>query len=269
VTDSQRADAVPRVLVVTPTYNEKDNLAAVLGWLFAAQPTVDVLVVDDNSPDGTGLVADGLAASDPRIHVLHRAGKTGLGAAYLAGFRWGLERGYDVLVEMDADGSHPPGALAAMLAAVGGSAVGRGAGLGGAGLAIGSRWVSGGQVVDWPRRRRWLSRAGNAYTRVALGIPVRDATAGFRAYRADVLRGLPLEDVHSRGYCFQVDMALRVLDAGHAVVETPITFRERQSGESKMSGAIVIEAMARVTWWGLRRRVARVRRGMAHWTRRR
>lgn len=232
------------MLVVTPTYNEKDNLAPVLGDLFAAQPTVDVLIVDDDSPDGTGLVADGLAASDPRVHVLHRSAKHGLGAAYLTGFAWGLARGYDVIVEMDADRSHPPSALGSMLSAV----------AAGAGLAIGSRWIPGGRVVDWSTRRQWLSRAGNTYTRIALGIPVRDATAGFRAYRADVLRGLPLEDVQSRGYCFQVDMALRVLDAGHTVVETPITFRERQTGESKMSGAIVIEAMARVTWWGLKRR---------------
>ncbi|WP_157155304.1 polyprenol monophosphomannose synthase [Diaminobutyricimonas sp. LJ205] len=245
--ESSRGPAAARVLVITPTYNEKDNLAPVLERLFTAQPTVDVLVVDDNSPDGTGRVADGMAASDPRIQVLHRGGKQGLGAAYLAGFRWGLEHGYDVIVEMDADGSHPPSALAAMLTAV----------AEGAGLAIGSRWVPGGQVVNWAWPRRWLSRAGNGYTRIALRIPVRDATAGFRAYRADVLRQLPLEDVHSRGYCFQVDMALRVLDAGHRVAETPIIFREREHGESKMSGAIVFEAMARVTWWGLRRRFGR------------
>ncbi len=238
------------MLVITPTYNEKDNLVRVLGRLFAAQLTVDVLVVDDNSPDGTGLIADSLAASDARVHVLHRGGKHGLGAAYLAGFRWGLDRRYDVLVEMDADGSHPPDALSPMLPAV----------HNGAGLAIGSRWVPGGRVEDWSKRRELLSRAGNAYARLALGIPVHDATAGFRAYRGPLPAALPLGNVNSRGYCFQVDMALRVLDAGERVTETPIAFRERQAGESKMSSSIVLEAMLRVTWWGLRRRFS-CRRG--------
>ncbi|MET1042743.1 MAG: polyprenol monophosphomannose synthase [Microbacteriaceae bacterium] len=246
MSESTSGPTVPRVLVITPTYNEKDNLGPVLGRLFAVQPTVDVLVVDDNSPDGTGLIADSLATSDSRVHVLHRTGKQGLGAAYLAGFRWGLGRGYDVLVEMDADGSHPPDALSRMLDAV----------ANGAGLAIGSRWIPGGRVEDWSKRRELLSRAGNAYARMALAIPVHDATAGFRAYRAPVLDRLPLSEVNSRGYCFQVDMVLRVIDAGERVVETPITFRERQAGESKMSSSIVLEAMLRVTWWGVRRHLS-------------
>jgi dolichol-phosphate mannosyltransferase len=216
-------------------------------------PDAHVLVADDNSPDGTGRIADRLADADPHIHVLHRAGKEGLGAAYLAGFEWGLERGYDVLVEMDADGSHPPESLPSLLER-----------LRGADLVLGSRWVPGGRVVNWPRSREVLSRGGNAYVRLLLGVPLHDATGGFRAFRATTLRGLDLAKVESQGYCFQVDLAWRAVRSGFRVAEVPITFVERERGESKMSQHIVLEALLRVTEWGIRdlpRRVsARLRR---------
>jgi len=236
----------PQVLVVTPTYNEAGNIEATVAMIFAAAPTADVLIVDDASPDGTGEIADRLAA-DPRVTVLHRAGKEGLGRAYVAGFGRALERGYDVVVQMDADGSHPASALPALLAALAGDPD--------VGLAIGSRYVPGGGLADWAAGRRVLSRAGNAYARAMLRLGVRDVTAGYRAYRADVLRDLPLEDIDSRGYCFQIDMTLRTVEAGWRIVERPIEFRERTSGSSKMSKAIVLEAMWRVTLWGLMRPV--------------
>ena len=236
----------PRVLVVIPTYDERQTLPTTLPALRAAVPEAHVLVVDDNSPDGTGRIADALAADDSSVDVLHRPGKQGLGVAYLAGFAWGLERGFDVLVEMDADGSHRPQDLPLLLAA-----------LPGADCVIGSRWVPGGQVVNWPRSREALSRGGNAYIRLMLGMPVRDATAGFRAYRADVLRAVDLASVDSQAYCFQVDLTRRAIAAGFRVVEVPITFVEREFGESKMSRAIVAEAMAQVTTWGIRQRFGR------------
>lgn len=236
--------AAPRTLVVIPTYDERLTLPTTMAGLRAAVPDVDVLVVDDNSPDGTGAVADRLAADDPQVNVLHRPGKQGLGVAYLAGFDWGLARGYDVLVEMDADGSHRAQDLPMLLAA-----------LDRADCVIGSRWVPGGRVVNWPRSREALSRGGNAYTRAMLGMPVRDATAGFRAYRAEVLRGVDLASVDSQGYCFQVDLTRRALAAGFRVVEVPITFVEREQGVSKMSRAIVAEALAQVTVWGIRQRL--------------
>lgn len=259
------------MLVIMPTYNEADNLRGVIERVHAAAPFVHVLVIDDGSPDGTGSVADALAASDERNFVLHRPGKLGLGSAYVLGFGWGLERGYELLGEMDADGSHPPETLPRMIAAIG---AGRGDGVGGddsggagdseeiadAGLVIGSRRVPGAGVTNWPRHRVWLSRVGNTYARIALGISVRDSTAGFRVFRADVLRNIRLDEVDSKGYCFQVDMTLRVLDAGYRVVEVPIVFHEREHGESKMSRGIVLEAMWRVTVWALRRRL-RLRRG--------
>jgi dolichol-phosphate mannosyltransferase len=244
------ADATtPRVLVITPTYDEAGNLATTLAATFAAAPGVDVLVVDDASPDGTGRIADELAARDPRVTVLHRNGKQGLGRAYVAGFRIALERGYDVVVEMDADGSHPAEALPGLISALAEDAT--------VGLAIGSRYVPGGGLADWAAGRRLLSRAGNAYARALLRLGVRDVTAGYRAYRADVLRGLPLDEIDSRGYCFQIDMTLRTADAGWRIVERPIEFRERTSGRSKMSKAIVLEAMWRVTVWGLVRPLGR------------
>ena len=230
-----------QVLVIVPTYDEAENLAPIAARLRAAVPAVHLLVVDDGSPDGTGAIADGLAASDDHVHVLHRSVKAGLGAAYIAGFGWAREHGYDVVVEMDADGSHSPEQLPRLLAA-----------LEHADVVLGSRWVPGGEVVNWPRSREVLSRGGNAYTRVMLGLPLRDATGGYRAYRRVVLDGLPLHQVASQGYCFQVDLAWQAWRAGHEVVEVPITFVERERGESKMSRSIVAEALWRVTWWGVR-----------------
>jgi dolichol-phosphate mannosyltransferase len=234
------------VLVIIPTYNEKDNLGPIAQRLHEAVPGADLLVVDDNSPDGTGVLADELAAASDWVHVLHRAGKEGLGAAYLAGFRWARDKGYDVVVEMDADGSHAPEQLPRLLAA-----------LESADLVLGSRWVDGGQVRNWPKSRELLSRGGNAYTRIALGLPLRDATGGYRAYRRTVLDPLLDTGIASQGYCFQVDLAWQVWRAGHRVVEVPITFVERERGESKMSRAIVAEALWRVTVWGLRSRRSR------------
>jgi dolichol-phosphate mannosyltransferase len=236
-------------LVVLPTYDEVENLPIILGRLFAAVPDVHVLVVDDGSPDGTGRLAETMAADDERISVVHRTGKLGLGSAYVAGFGWGLERGYDVVVEMDADGSHPPEKLPEMIALVTAAAPGSPS------LAIGSRWVPGGSVVNWPVSRQVLSRGGNLYARLALGLRLKDVTAGFRAFTRESLEAMDLTGIDSKGYCFQVDMTLRVLDGGGRVVEVPIEFREREFGESKMSQAIVVEAMLRVTVWGLQRRL--------------
>lgn len=232
------------VLVIIPTFNEAENLAAIVGRLRASQPGADILVVDDNSPDGTGTIADDLS-----IHVLHRPIKEGLGAAYLAGFDWGMKRGYDILVEMDADGSHSPEELATLLTSI----------ASGADLVLGSRWISGGAVVNWPKHREWLSRGGNFYVRTMLGIPIRDATGGFRAFRRHTLEGLNLREVASQGYCFQVDMAVRAHQAGFGIVEVPITFVERVRGKSKMRNAIVFEALWRVTLWGLARMVRQLR----------
>ena len=242
-----------RVLVITPTYDERESLAGTVGRLRAAVPSADVLVVDDASPDGTGRLADELAAEDTAVHVLHRPAKAGLGAAYVAGFGWGLDHGYDVLVEMDADGSHQPEQLPPLLAAL----------REGADLALGSRWVDGGAVLNWPRRRQLLSRGGNVYTRWALGIPLADATGGFRAFRAEVLRQVDLASVSSQGYCFQVDLAWRAVQRGFTVVEVPIAFVERRAGQSKMSGAIVREALWRVTVWGLRHRGSQLGRRLS------
>ena len=234
-----------RVLVVVPTYNEAENLQTILDRLRASVPEAHALVVDDGSPDGTGALADTIAASDDRVHVLHRAAKAGLGPAYVAGFRWARAQGYDVVVEMDADGSHAPEQLPALLAA-----------LDDADLVLGSRYVPGGRVADWPAHRLLLSRVGNAYTRWALRLPLSDATAGFRAARGELIDLLPFDDVASQGYCFQVDWAWRAVRAGARVAEVPITFTEREFGRSKMSGSIVREALVRVTVWGLRDRLA-------------
>jgi dolichol-phosphate mannosyltransferase len=233
-------------VVIIPTYNERDNLDSIVARTRQAVPTADVLIVDDNSPDGTGEMADKLALTDGQVHVLHRTEKAGLGAAYLAGFAWALDRGYGVLVEMDADGSHDPAELPELLAA-----------LAGADLAIGSRWVTGGTVRNWPRSRAILSRGGNAYARIMLGLPVHDATGGYRAYRAETLREIGLDDVRSQGYCFQIELTLRTVRAGLPVAEVPITFTERTAGASKMNRAIVAEALWRVTLWSVTRRSAR------------
>jgi len=232
------------LVVVIPTYNERDNLLPIVDRLRAAVPTAHALVVDDASPDGTGKLADALAAEDPRVRVMHRKAKDGLGAAYLAGFSWALERDYQVIVQMDADGSHPPESLPAMLAA-----------LADADLVLGSRYVSGGTVVNWPKHRELLSRGGNLYSRLALGVRIRDITAGYRVFRKHVLAELALGEVNSQGYCFQIDMAWRAVRAGFRVREVPITFTERERGNSKMSGSIVREALWRVTQWGVTSRL--------------
>ncbi|QPP05063.1 polyprenol monophosphomannose synthase [Streptomyces bathyalis] len=235
------------VLVIIPTYNEAGNIESVTARVREAVPDAHILVADDNSPDGTGKIADDLAAHDEQIHVLHRPGKQGLGAAYLAGFRWGIDHGYGVLVEMDADGSHQPEELPRLLTA-----------LKGADLVLGSRWVPGGRVVNWPRSRRLISRGGSVYSRVMLGLPLRDITGGFRAFRSETLKGLGMDEVASQGYCFQVDLANRAVSAGYHVVEVPITFIERVRGNSKMSRDIMVEALWRVTAWGVEGRVKRV-----------
>jgi dolichol-phosphate mannosyltransferase len=238
-----------RVVVVIPTYNEADNLPWIVGRLRAAQPTIDVLVVDDDSPDGTGAIADELAAADPAVRVVHRTEKAGLGAAYLHGFRVALDAGYDVIGEMDADGSHQPEQLARLLEA-----------LRDADLVIGSRWVPGGAVLNWPLRRELLSRGGNLYVRLLLGVQVRDATAGYRLFRRATLEKIDLDSVESTGYVFQTDMVTRTLQAGLTVREVPIEFVERVRGDSKMSGAVATESLRRITVWGLRERAAQVRR---------
>jgi len=235
-----REQPLGRVAVIIPTYNERANVEATTARVRRAVPDADLLVVDDNSPDGTGEIADKLAAEDGHIHVLHRAGKAGLGAAYIAGFRWALAEGYGVLVEMDADGSHQPEELPMLLDA-----------LAGADLVLGSRWVPGGTVLNWPKSRELLSRGGNTYARIMLGIRLKDATGGYRAYRAGTLRAIALDEVESQGYCFQIDLAIRAIRAGLRVAEVPITFVERVHGTSKMSRAIVLEALWRVTVWGL------------------
>jgi dolichol-phosphate mannosyltransferase len=240
--------SVGSVLVIVPTFNERENLELIAERLHAAVPSAHLLVVDDNSPDGTGKIADELAAAHDWAHVLHRTGKQGLGAAYVAGFGWAREHGYDVVVEMDADGSHAPEQLPRLLAA-----------LETADLVLGSRWVDGGEVVNWPKSRELLSRGGNLWTRLALGLPLKDATGGYRAYRRPVLDEVLSRDVASQGYCFQVDLAWQIWQAGHRVVEVPITFVERERGESKMSRAIVVEALWRVTMWGVTSRRSRRR----------
>ncbi len=238
-----------RVLVVMPTYNEASNLAAIVGRVRSAVPAADVLVVDDGSPDGTGDVADYLAAADAQVQVLHRTAKEGLGAAYVAGLGWGLDRGYPVLAQMDADGSHLPEQLPTLLRA-----------LEHADLAIGSRWVPGGSVHHWSLHREALSRGGNLYARLATSVDVRDATSGFRAWRREALSAVDLAQVASTGYCFQVDLTRRAARAGLRVVELPIRFVDRAAGESKMDGAVLREALWRVTYWGLHDRWQRLRR---------
>ncbi len=234
--------------MLIPTYNERENLPRIVERVRACVPDADVLVLDDNSPDGTGEVADELAAGDDRVSVLHRPGKEGLGAAYLAGFAWALERDYDAVVEMDADGSHRPEHLPRMLVAAAE-----------ADLVIGSRYVRGGRVVNWPKNRKAVSMAGNAYIKVVLGMPVNDATAGYRVYRTDTLRTIGLDRVESAGYVFQTDLTVRTVRAGLTVVEIPITFIEREIGDSKMDGDVVRESMTRITAWGLRHRRDQVR----------
>ena len=237
-----------RTLVVVPTYNEAQSIRPIIERIRRAVPDADVLVVDDGSPDGTGRIADDLAATDKRVTVLHRPAKAGLGAAYLQGFDRALDGGYDAVVEIDADGSHDPAELPAMLALLESRP---------ADLVIGSRWVDGGQVVNWPWARRAISRSGNRYARWMLRSRIRDLTAGFRVYRASALRGLDRAVVTSQGYCFQVELAWRIEAAGGVVVEHPIAFVERTTGRSKMGAGIVAEALVRVTTWGVTSRFGR------------
>ena len=241
-----------RTLVVVPTYNEAQSIRPIIERIRRAVPDADVLVVDDGSPDGTGRIADDLAATDKRVTVLHRPAKAGLGAAYLQGFDRALDGGYDAVVEIDADGSHDPAELPAMLALLESRP---------ADLVIGSRWVDGGQVVNWPWARRAISRSGNRYARWMLRSRIRDLTAGFRVYRASALRGLDRAVVSSQGYCFQVELAWRIEANGGVVVEHPIAFVERTTGRSKMGAGIVAEALVRVTTWGV---LSRFGRGPVH-----
>ena len=249
-TEPSQAEA-GRTLVVIPTYNEIENIEDIVARLRAAEPDVDVMIVDDGSPDGTGQVADRLAASDGQVQVVHRTEKAGLGAAYLHGFRIALEQGYDVVGEMDADGSHQPEQLHLLRAA-----------LAEADLVIGSRWVPGGSIVNWPRRRQALSLGGNLYVRILLGMPVRDATAGFRLYRRTTLEAIDLATVRSTGYVFQTDMTYRAIRAGLRVVEVPIEFVERERGNSKMSPEVARESLQRITVWGLSERRRRVMKAL-------
>jgi dolichol-phosphate mannosyltransferase len=241
------ASPAMRTLVVLPTYNESENLELVLTRIRTASPETEVLVVDDGSPDGTAELAADLAKRLGRIQVLRRSCKSGLGSAYRAGFRVGLATGYDTVVEMDADLSHDPASLPDLLAAV----------ERGADLAIGSRYVKGGSIPDWPASRRAISRIGCTYARAMLRLPVHDATSGFRAYRASVLRAIDLSSVRADGYGFQIEMAYRVAGMGGRIVEVPIEFRDRRLGASKMSSRIVAEALYLVTLWGLRDRFAK------------
>lgn len=227
-------------LVIIPTYNEAQNLAGIVTRVRSAEPTVDILIVDDASPDGTGVLADHFAHGDPQVHALHRSSKSGLGGAYRAGFAWALARDYELIVQLDADGSHQPEQLPRLLDAADT-----------ADLVIGSRWVPGGSVHNWPRHRLGLSRTANWYVRWALAIPVSDITAGYRVYRADTLRVIDLETVRSEGYCFQIELTLRARRAGRRIVEVPIDFVERINGRSKMSSRIIFEALLRVAGWSL------------------
>lgn len=229
-----------KVLVIIPTYNEAENVETIVARTRRANPKVDVLVADDNSPDGTGEIADRLASADDHVLVMHRKGKEGLGSAYLAGFHWGLDHGYDVLVEMDADGSHQPEQLPLLLEA-----------LKHADIVKGSRYVKGGSVVNWPKYRELISRGGGLWTRMCLGIGVKDPTGGFNAFRANTLRTIGLDEVASAGYCFQLDLTWRTLKKGMTVAEVPIEFIEREYGNSKMSKEIVVEALLRTTLWGI------------------
>ncbi len=243
MSEAEGYPGVGRVLVIIPTYNEAENIRLITERVRRAVPSVDILVADDNSPDGTGAIADELAVADDHIQVLHRAGKQGLGAAYVAGFGWAKEKAYDVVVEMDADGSHAPEELPHLLDM-----------LRDHDAALGTRYVPGGSVHNWPLHRLALSRGGNIYIRMALGMPFRDATGGYRAYKMAVLDKIDVSTVASTGYSFQVEMAWRAYKHGFKIIEVPITFTERERGASKMSGNIFKEQLLRVTVWGLQAR---------------
>ncbi|WP_250003551.1 polyprenol monophosphomannose synthase [Actinoplanes sp. M2I2] len=249
MSDAEGYPGVGRVLVVIPTYNEADNIRLITERVRRAVPEVDILVADDNSPDGTGTIADELAVADDHIFVLHRAGKEGLGAAYKAGFAWAKNKGYDAVVEMDADGSHAPEELSKLLDALKENDA-----------VLGTRYIPGGSVRNWPMRRLLLSRGGNIYIRLALRMPFRDATGGYRAYRMPVLDEINVETVASTGYSFQVELAWRSYQSGFRIAEVPITFTEREHGVSKMSGNIFKEQLLRVTLWGVQARRESVRK---------
>jgi dolichol-phosphate mannosyltransferase len=236
------------ILVIVPTYNERESLPLIVSGIRQAEPKVHILIADDNSPDGTGEVADVLSSEDDGVHVRHRSAKAGLGAAYLDAFGWAKTNGYDVVVEMDADGSHRPQDLTKILDALSDNDV-----------VLGSRWIKNGKVVNWAKSREILSRGGNLYTRMWLGVPIHDATGGFRAYRVSALAVMDINNVESQGYCFQVDMAWRAFKADLRIAEVPITFVERELGESKMDSAIVKEALWRVTQWGIEKRLTDVK----------
>ena len=231
-----------KTLVIMPTYNESGNIEKSVELLFKFNQDIDLLIVDDNSPDGTGSIAEQLSKQSNRIHVLHREGKSGLGAAYLAGFDWGFTKNYEFLVEMDADGSHRAEDLPKLIAFAPKND-----------LVIGSRYVSGGKTVNWPFYRQWLSRGGNIYARLMLGGKLNDMTAGFRIFRSEFLKKLDLAGINARGYSFQIEMAYRTVLAEGRVAEVPITFVERAVGTSKMSSAIVLEALILITKFGFRR----------------
>ena len=235
-----------KTLVITPTYNESGNIRGAVSRLFAENPDVDLLIVDDSSPDGTGEIADELAKADKRIDVLHRKGKDGLGAAYIAGFNWAFTKDYDFIVEMDADGSHRAQDLPLLLAAAVDNE-----------LVIGSRYVRGGKTQNWPFHRQLLSRGGNLYARLMLGGKLNDMTAGFRVFRTSFLKSLDLSTINARGYSFQIEMAYKTLQAGVRTAEVPITFVEREIGDSKMSSDIVREALILMTKLGIRRIIRR------------
>jgi dolichol-phosphate mannosyltransferase len=231
---------MPRVLVIVPTYNERENLPAIVAAVHEHLPVADVLVVDDNSPDGTGRLADEIASRDPQVAVLHRPGKQGLGTAYVAGFKWGLAKDYEFLFEMDCDFSHDPKYLPELLAACEREAD----------LVLGSRYVEGGGTVNWGPMRQFISRGGSLYARTILGVPVRDLTGGFKCFRRRVLEALDLDSVSAQGYGFQIEMTYRALKMGFRVLELPIVFVDRRVGQSKMSRGIFIEALTLV--WRLR-----------------
>lgn len=237
-----------RILVIIPTYNEIENVDMITSRLRTHVPSADILIVDDNSPDGTGKRADELAETDEHINVLHRQGKEGLGAAYLAGFKWGLERDYDILVEFDADGSHQPEQLPSVLVA-----------LHEADMVKGSRWVKGGSVVNWPLHRQVLSWGGSTYTRLLLGLPVRDVTGGLNAFRADTLRAIIDKPIDKAGYGIQRDLTVNAHRAGFKIAEVPIEFKEREHGLSKMDGSVLAEALKRTTQLGVDYRLGQLK----------
>lgn len=237
-----------RVLVIIPTYNEAENIEMITSRLRTSVPAAHILIADDNSPDGTGRIADDLAAADPHIQVLHRRGKEGLSAAYLAGFRWGLDRSFDVLVEFDADGSHQPEQLHRLLDAL----------VAGADMVKGSRWVKGGSVINWPLHREVLSRAGSLWTRLMLGMPIKDVTGGLNAFKADTLRRI-IDDIEAEGYGIQRDLTWHTHQAGMQVVEVPIDFKERERGDSKMSSDVFFEALKQTTRMGINHRLGQLK----------